>query len=153
MNQDLNTQDLSAPAAGIDPVVQVMGGNSDIALDLVVIIDTSGSMSDESADLSREIDAAIEKAAARCPSQLRATFLGIQGTWTGTKFDQSVSDYLINKGAENRLPKPMVVITPGIRKTYAVRLLMPVNILTGAPAPAVPFLCWVMKGWKAAAEH
>lgn len=47
MNQDLNTQDLSAPAAGIDPVVQVMGGNSDIALDLVVIIDTSGSMSDE----------------------------------------------------------------------------------------------------------
>lgn len=83
MNQDLSTQDLPAPAAGIDPSVFVMGGNSDIALDLVVIIDTSGSMSDESADLSREIDAAIEKAAARCPSQLRATFLGIQDTWPG----------------------------------------------------------------------
>lgn len=98
MNKDTNTQDLSAPATGIDPSVQVMGGNSDIALDLVVIIDTSGSMSDESADLSREIDAAIEKASANCPSQLRATFLGIQGTWPGTKFDQSVSDYLISKG-------------------------------------------------------
>ncbi|ENZ0349403.1 VWA domain-containing protein [Morganella morganii subsp. sibonii] len=99
MNQDLSTQDLPAPAAGIDPSVFVMGGNSDIALDLVVIIDTSGSMSDESADLSREIDAAIEKAAARCPSQLRATFLGIQDTWPGTKFDQSLSDYLMGKGA------------------------------------------------------
>ncbi|EMD6371370.1 TPA: VWA domain-containing protein [Morganella morganii] len=98
MNQDLNTQDLSAPLIGIDPSAPVVAGNSDIALDLVIIIDTSGSMSDESADLSREIDAAIEKAAARCPSQLRATFLGIQGTWTGTKFDQSVSDYLTGKG-------------------------------------------------------
>lgn len=99
MNQDLSTQDLSAPAAGIDPSVFVMGGNSDIALDLVVIIDTSGSMSDESADLSREIDAAIEKVAARCPSQLRATFLGIQDTWPGTRFDKSLSDYLMGKGA------------------------------------------------------
>lgn len=99
MNQDLSSQNFSASAPGIDPSVLVMGGNSDIALDLVVIIDTSGSMSDESADLSREIDAAIEKATARCPSQLRATFLGIQGTWTGTKFDQSVSEYLIDKGA------------------------------------------------------
>ncbi|OBU10926.1 VWA domain-containing protein [Morganella psychrotolerans] len=89
MNQDDKTQ---------DPSVQMIAGNSNITLDLVVIIDTSGSMSDESADLSREIDAAIEKASALCPSQLRATFLGIQGTWPDTKFDQSVSNYLIGKG-------------------------------------------------------
>lgn len=82
MNQDDKTQ---------DPSVQMIAGNSNITLDLVVIIDTSGSMSDESADLSREIDAAIEKASALCPSQLRATFLGIQGTWPDTKFDQSVT--------------------------------------------------------------
>lgn len=77
---------------------QIVTGSGSIALDLVVIIDTSGSMSDESNDLSQQIDAAIEKAAANCPSQLRATFLGIQGTWDNTKFDQSVSDYLTALG-------------------------------------------------------
>lgn len=78
---------------------QIVTGSGSMALDLVVIIDTSGSMSDESADLSKQIDAAIEKASMNCPSQLRATFLGIQGTWSGTKFDQTVSDYLITRGA------------------------------------------------------
>ncbi|WP_442960069.1 VWA domain-containing protein [Providencia sp. PROV197] len=77
---------------------QIVTGSGSIALDLVVIIDTSGSMSDESNDLSQQIDAAIEKAATNCPSQLRATFLGIQGTWDNTKFDQSVSDYLTALG-------------------------------------------------------
>lgn len=79
---------------------QVMTGNGSIALDLVVVIDTSGSMSDESADLSNQIDAAIQKALEICPSNLRVTFLGIEGTWDGTKFDQSVSDYLIAQGID-----------------------------------------------------
>lgn len=77
-------------------------GNGSIALDLVVVIDTSGSMADESADLSKQIDAAIEKAATSCPSQLRVTFLGIEGTWPGTKFDQTASDYLIKRGVNER---------------------------------------------------
>lgn len=83
---------------------QVVTGSGAIALDLVVVIDTSGSMSDESADLSNQIDEAIKKALDNCPSSLRVTFLGIEGTWDGTKFDQSVSDYLISQGVkENRL--------------------------------------------------
>ena len=87
-----------APSIMVNQTSQLVTGTGDIALDLVVVIDTSGAMSDESADLSQQIDAAIEKAAANCPSHLRATFLGIQGVWAGTKFDQSVSDYLILKG-------------------------------------------------------
>lgn len=101
---DLTTQIAQAamPHTALGPSVipasQIVTGSGTIALDLVVIIDTSGSMSDESADLSKQIDAAIEKASTHCPSQLRATFLGIQGTWSGTKFDQTVSDYLIAHG-------------------------------------------------------
>lgn len=74
-------------------------GNGPVALDLVVVIDTSASMSDEAAALSAQIDAAITKTESTCPSRLRVTFLGIQGTWPGTKFDQSASDYLIAHGA------------------------------------------------------
>ncbi|WP_211823828.1 VWA domain-containing protein [Proteus terrae] len=83
---------------------QVVTGDGAIALDLVVVIDTSGSMSDESTDLSKEVDAAIQEASEKCPSKLRVTFLGIEGTWDDTKFDQSASDYLKALGVpENRL--------------------------------------------------
>lgn len=77
---------------------QVVTGDGAIALDLVVVIDTSGSMADESSDLSKDIDIAIQKALEKCPSKLRVTFLGIEGTWDDTKFDQSASDYLRNLG-------------------------------------------------------
>ncbi|MEX5928049.1 hypothetical protein AB6H26_00390 [Providencia hangzhouensis] len=43
-------------------------------------------MSDEAGDLSKQIDATIEAASAKCPSP-SATFLGIEGTWANTKFD------------------------------------------------------------------
>lgn len=83
---------------------QVVTGDGAIALDLVVVIDTSGSMADESLDLSKDIDIAIQKALENCPSKLRVTFLGIEGTWDDTKFDQSASDYLKALGVpESRL--------------------------------------------------
>ncbi|WIV90273.1 VWA domain-containing protein [Proteus appendicitidis] len=83
---------------------QVVTGDGAIALDLVVVIDTSGSMTDESSDLSKDIDIAIQKALEKCPSKLRVTFLGIEGTWDDTKFDQSASDYLKGLGVpESRL--------------------------------------------------
>lgn len=83
---------------------QVVTGDGVIALDLVVVIDTSGSMADESSDLSKEVDDAIQAALEKCPSKLRVTFLGIEGTWEETKFDQSVSDYLKAVGVpESRL--------------------------------------------------
>lgn len=57
-------------------------------------------MQDESKSLSDSIDAAIRNSSSKCPSNLRVTYLGIQGTWAGTKFDQSAKDYLIKHGAD-----------------------------------------------------
>jgi hypothetical protein len=64
------------------------------AVDLVVVIDTSASMRDEAADLSRAVDAAIEAARSLCPSDLRVTCLGIEGTFRATRFDKTVRNYL-----------------------------------------------------------
>ncbi|VTP87739.1 Uncharacterised protein [Proteus vulgaris] len=55
---------------------QVVTGDGAIALDLVVVIDTSGSMSDESSDLSKDIDIAIQKALENWPIQTSGDLFG-----------------------------------------------------------------------------
>lgn len=71
------------PAEGTPPLV-----------DLVILIDTSVSMKDEAVALSEAAEAAVEGARTRCPSDLRVTWLGLEGTWKGTRFDQKVRSYL-----------------------------------------------------------
>jgi hypothetical protein len=63
-------------------------------VDLVVAIDSSVSMKDEATALSEAVGAAIEAARTSCPSDLRVTYLGIEGTFKGTRFDRTVRDYL-----------------------------------------------------------
>lgn len=69
---DVNQANLSAyhgilsDSLGAINTSQIVTGNGQIALDLVVVIDTSGSMSDEAGDLSKQIDATIEAASAKC---------------------------------------------------------------------------------------
>ncbi|WP_437931803.1 hypothetical protein WMF37_21950 [Sorangium sp. So ce291] len=63
-------------------------------VDLVVVIDTSTSMRDEADALSQTIAAAIDAAKTKCPSDLRITYLGIEGTFKKTRFDSTVRDYL-----------------------------------------------------------
>ncbi|WP_437626790.1 vWA domain-containing protein [Sorangium sp. So ce1151] len=63
-------------------------------VDLVVVIDTSVSMKDEADALSQTIEAAIAAAKTKCPSDLRVTYLGIEGTFKKTRFDTTVRDYL-----------------------------------------------------------
>ncbi|WP_437760071.1 vWA domain-containing protein [Sorangium sp. So ce1389] len=63
-------------------------------VDLVVVIDTSVSMRDEADALSQTIEAAIAAAKTKCPSDLRVTYLGIEGTFKKTRFDATVRDYL-----------------------------------------------------------
>jgi hypothetical protein len=58
------------------------------SVDLVIVIDTSHSMRDQAVSLSRAADAAIQAASARCPSDLRVTWLGLEGTWAGTNFSR-----------------------------------------------------------------
>lgn len=64
-------------------------------VDLVVVIDTSPSMKDEAEDLSQVAEAAIVAAKYSYPSDLRVAWLGIEGTWKGTRFDRTIRDYLI----------------------------------------------------------
>ncbi len=102
INNDSNKQIakpiIPPPSANPTLSSQMETGDGNVALDLVVVIDTSGSMADESSDLSQQIDDAVQKALGRCPSSLRVTFLGIEGTWDNTKFDRSVTDYLMTQG-------------------------------------------------------
>jgi hypothetical protein len=64
------------------------------AVDLVVVIDSSVSMKDEADALNQAVGAAIEAAKTRCPSDLRVTYLGIEGTFKNTRFDTTVKNYL-----------------------------------------------------------
>ena len=63
-------------------------------VDLVVVIDSSVSMKDEAAALSAAVDVAIENARSSCPSDLRVTYLGIEGVFKGTRFERTVREYL-----------------------------------------------------------
>ncbi|AFY54497.1 hypothetical protein Riv7116_1958 [Rivularia sp. PCC 7116] len=69
-------------------------GSSSKKVDLVIVIDTSPSMRDEARDLSKAAEAAIKTAKSSCPSDLRVTWLGVEGVWKGTKFNQTIRDYL-----------------------------------------------------------
>ena len=64
------------------------------SVDLTIVIDTSPSMKDEAQALSRAAEAAIDAAKSSCPSNLRVTWLGIEGIWKGTKFDRTIRAYL-----------------------------------------------------------
>lgn len=66
-------------------------------IDLVIVIDTSPSMKDEARALSQIAQTAIRNAKIRCPSNLQITWLGIEGTWTGTEFKRTVRAYLTKK--------------------------------------------------------
>ncbi|MEM7215688.1 MAG: hypothetical protein AAF423_09100 [Pseudomonadota bacterium] len=63
--------------------------------DLVVLIDTSGSMKDEAGHLSRSLESAIKMAEESCAADLRHCCFGIEGTWDNTHFSQSYRNYLL----------------------------------------------------------
>ncbi|MEM6404154.1 MAG: VWA domain-containing protein, partial [Cyanobacteria bacterium P01_D01_bin.116] len=63
-------------------------------VDLVIVIDTSPSMKDEARGLSSSASDAINCASTNCPSDLRVTWFGIEGTWRGTNFNQTIRNYL-----------------------------------------------------------
>lgn len=91
----------TVPAATVNPTeVTVIP-----QVDLVVVIDSSVSMKDEATALSEAVGAAVEAARTSCPSDLRVTYLGIEGIFKGTQFDRTVRDYLTTtaKVAESAL--------------------------------------------------
>ncbi|NUU66275.1 VWA domain-containing protein [Enterobacteriaceae bacterium BIT-l23] len=69
-------------------------------VDLVIVIDTSLSMSDEAEALSQALNAAVEEAKSACPSDLRVKFLGIEGTFDNSDFNETVRQYLTGIGVD-----------------------------------------------------
>ena len=72
---------------------------ADTFVDIVFAIDNSGSMGDEAASISDNVQAAIENL--QCPNidvWVNARFMGITGTWGGTLFDEVATTILSNAG-------------------------------------------------------
>jgi hypothetical protein len=78
-------------------------------VDLVILIDASGSMEFVAKDVNAMSAAAIKEASAACPSDLRVTWLTVDsenpgtsapgtGGWAGTQFTQTHEQYLIGTG-------------------------------------------------------
>ena len=79
-------------------------------VDLIVLIDRSGSMQDDAATVSNAAAQAIEAALHQCPSDLRVTWLTVDsnkpgttpagtGGWPGTNFTATHEQYLVGIGA------------------------------------------------------
>lgn len=78
------------------------GGGGTPIVDLVILIDTSGSMGDEATELSNAATQAITAAQQSCPSDLRVCWFGIEGTWSNTRFSQSYRNYFKGQAAPNK---------------------------------------------------
>lgn len=63
-------------------------------VDLIVLIDTSGSMYTSASSVSTEATAALELAIQTCDSDLRVTYLGVDGVIAATNFTTSHRAYL-----------------------------------------------------------
>jgi len=72
--------------------------SADDILDIVFVIDTSGSMYDDINAIGSAAESAIQNLdCPECDVYVRASFLGITGTY-GTVFDQTVENYVSNQG-------------------------------------------------------
>ena len=70
------------------------GGGQKPKVDLVILIDTSGSMGTSASIVSSEAASGISDALKICDSDLRVTYLGLDGTWPSTNFIQNSTTYL-----------------------------------------------------------
>lgn len=63
-------------------------------VDLVVLADTSPSVKDDARAISAAAEAAMVSAHEHCPADLRVVWLGLEGRWRGTEFNQTLRGYL-----------------------------------------------------------
>ena len=83
--------------AGSCPCSTSVGGRTPV-VDLVIMIDTSGSMTDNGEAISRVAERAVEAAQQKCPTDLRVSWFGVGSTFGGTKFDKTHRDYIASLG-------------------------------------------------------
>ncbi len=78
-----------------EPVLEVCGGNDGPPkVDLIVLIDQSGSMGGVASIISNAAVAALDSARADCPTDLVTHFLAVDGTWGGTVFNTSHKQFI-----------------------------------------------------------
>lgn len=65
---------------------------SDFKADIIILIDTSGSMGGAAKNVSDAAAAAIAAAKTQCPGDIRVAYMGVEGTWPSTNFS---TDYLV----------------------------------------------------------
>lgn len=96
-------QALAGKAFVIQPHQPCGGGGGGSApknpkVDLVIIIDTSGSMRPRMVTLSNAASTAVAAAAETCGPDLEIAWFGLQGVDPNTQFKQTLRDYLIGRG-------------------------------------------------------
>ena len=69
-------------------------------VDLVVVIDSSTSMKPDATSLSNSITTAIEAAKTKCPSDLKVTYLGIEGKFSDSLFRTTIREHLTKLGVK-----------------------------------------------------
>lgn len=67
-------------------------------VDLVIVIDSSTSMKPDATSLSNSVSAAIEAARSKCPSDLKVTYLGIEGKFSDSLFRTTIREHLTKLG-------------------------------------------------------
>lgn len=73
--------------------------SADVVLDIVFASDTSVSMNDEMTAISNAVYNVIDNLdCPDCDAWVRASFMGIKGTYGGTYFDETVTGYVTAKG-------------------------------------------------------
>lgn len=75
-------------------------------VDLIILVDTSGSMGSKAKAVNDAADKAIKAASQKCNVDLKVTWLGIEGKFASTKFDTSAREYLIENGCKPKYAKP-----------------------------------------------
>ena len=78
-------------------------------VDLIVLIDASGSMQHAANTIDTAAAIAIDSALANCNTDLRVTWLGIDTTWVGTRFDSTHRQYITRVQGG---PVPLAVDVP-----------------------------------------
>lgn len=78
-----------------EPTLEVCGGNNRM-VDLIVLIDQSSSLIEPATTFTNAVERAIDSAQITCPADLVVHYLGVDGIWPGTLFDESHKQFIYN---------------------------------------------------------
>jgi len=71
-------------------------------VDLIVLIDTSGSMRSKAVAIFNALDQAVKDATSTCNVNVKTTWLGIEGKFSNTHFQTTAREHLTNSGCPSK---------------------------------------------------